>query len=163
MLRHLLNFLLWALPPTRLFALRRLLLSLASVTVAKDTCVCGHGWIFGRGQLEFGRGTWLSPGVVIHTHPEAPIRIKDNCDIGPGAEFVTGSHQTGPSERRAGAGTAKGIVVEAGCWIGARALILGGVTVGAGSIVAAGAVVTRDVAPNTLVAGVPAVKKKDLA
>ena len=76
---------------------------------------------------------------------------------------MTGSHQTGPSERRAGAGTAKEIVVESGCWIGARVLVLGGVTIGAGSIVAAGAVVTRDVAPNTLVAGVPAVKKKDLA
>lgn len=47
-------------------------------------------------------------------------------------------------------------------WIGARAIILKGVTVGQGSIVAAGSVVARDVAPYTVVAGNPAVKVKDI-
>lgn len=162
MIRHLLNFILWALPPTRLFGVRRFLLGLSGVVVADDTCFCGRGWIFGRGRLEIGSGTWLSPGVIIHSHRDAPIHIRERCDIGPGVEIVTGGHEVGPSERRAGQGTAEAIVIEAGCWIGARALILGGVTVGAGSIVAAGAVVTDDVAPNTLVAGVPARKKRDL-
>jgi maltose O-acetyltransferase len=162
-IRHLLNFILWALPPTRLFAIRRALLRLAAVDVADDTCVCGCGWIFGRGNLKIGRGTWVSPGVVIHTHIVAPIHIGERCDIGPGAMLVTGSHETGTTQRRAGNGTAKAIVIEAGCWIGARSLILGGVTIGPGSIVAAGAVVTRDVPPNTLVAGVPAIPKRALA
>jgi maltose O-acetyltransferase len=162
-LRHFLNFILWALPPTRLFAIRRILLALAAVDVGDDTCVCGHGWIFGRGDLKIGRGTWVSPGVVIHTHTQAPIQIGERCDIGPGTMFITGSHQLGTAERRAGIGTAKTIVIEAGCWIGARSVILGGVTIGAGSIIAAGAVVTRDVLPNTLVAGVPAIPKRTLA
>ncbi|MEM7635599.1 MAG: transferase [Pseudomonadota bacterium] len=162
MIRHLLNFILWALPPTRLFGLRRFLLGLAGVTVSTDTCFCGHGWIFGRGQVEIGSGTWLSPGVIIHSHLDAPVQIKDRCDIGPGVEFVTGGHEIGTAHRRAGAGTAEAIVIEAGCWIGAKVLILGGVTVGAGSIVAAGSVVTGDVPPNTLVAGVPARKKREL-
>ena len=162
MIRHILNFILWALPPTRLFALRRVLLGLAGVAVSKDTCFCGRGWIFGRGRLEIGSGTWLSPGVIIHTHRDAPVHIKDRCDIGPGVEFVTGGHEIGTAQRRAGKGTAEAIVVEAGCWVGAKALILGGVTISAGSIVAAGAVVTRDVPPNTLVAGVSARNKREL-
>lgn len=145
-----------------MFAFRRFLLGLAGIVVSRDTCFCGRGWIFGRGRLEIGSGTWLSPGVIIHTHRDAPIYIKDSCDIGPSVEFVTGGHETGTALRRAGEGTAKAIVVESGCWIGARALILGGVTIGTGSIIAAGAVVTRDVPPNTLVAGVPARMKREL-
>lgn len=62
----------------------------------------------------------------------------------------------GSSERRAGAGWAKPIHIEDGCWIGARVTVLGGVRIGRGSVVAAGAVVTRDVPENCLVGGVPA-------
>jgi acetyltransferase-like isoleucine patch superfamily enzyme len=50
----------------------------------------------------------------------------------------------------------KGIVIEDDCWIAANSIILDGVTVGRGSVVAAGAVVTRDVPPYSVVAGVPA-------
>lgn len=162
MIRHLLNFVLWALPPTRLFALRRLLLRMMGVEVAADACICGRGWIYGRGRLAIGTGSWLSPGVIFHTHGEAAIVIGERCDVGPGAEFVTGSHEIGGSRRRAGTGTARPIVVEPGCWIGARALILGGVTVGSGAMVAAGAVVTRDCPADTLVAGVPATPRRTL-
>lgn len=162
MIRHLLNFLLWVLPPTRLFALRRALLRLGGIEVAADACVCGRGWLYGRGTLSIGPGSWLSPGVVIHTHVEAPIVIGARCDVGPGAEFVTGSHVIGRPHRRAGAGTAQAIIIEPGCWIGARALLLGGVTIGTGSIVAAGAVVTRSCAANSLIAGVPATLRRDL-
>jgi maltose O-acetyltransferase len=49
------------------------------------------------------------------------------------------------------------VVIGDRVWIGLRALVLGGVTIGEGAIVAAGAVVTKDVAPYTIVAGVPAV------
>ena len=52
--------------------------------------------------------------------------------------------------------TAEPITIETNVWIGATATILPGVTIGANSVVAAGAVVTRDVPPATLVAGVPA-------
>lgn len=123
---------------------------------------CGRGWVYGRGRLIIGEGTWLSPGAVFHTHQEADIQIGARCDFGPGVEFVTGSHEIGTAERRAGVGTARTIVVGNGCWIGAKSLILGGVTIGDGAIIAAGAVVTRDVPAHTLVAGVPAVIKRQL-
>jgi len=161
-IRHFVQLLLWPLPPTRLFALRRMLLRLAGIEMAGGASMCGRGWILGRGRLSVGRGSWLSPGVIVHTHVLAPVIIGADCDVGPGTEFITGSHEFGPASRRAGPGTANPIVVEDGCWIGAGVRVLGGVRIGAGSIVAAGAVVTRDIPPNRLVAGVPATIKRTL-
>jgi maltose O-acetyltransferase len=161
-IRHLVQLLLWPMPPTRLFALRRVLLGLAGIELAEGACICGRGWILGRGRFALGQGSWLSPGVIVHTHHEAPITIGAGCDVGPGAEFITGSHEIGSASRRAGPGTANPIIVEDGCWIGAGVRVLGGVRIGGGSVVAAGAVVTRDVPPNSLVAGVPATLKRSL-
>ena len=141
---------------------RRVCLKFAQVDIAKDASVCGRGWIYGRGRLHIGNNTWLSPGVIVYTHLDAPIDIGSNCDIGPGVEFITGGHLVGASSRRAGEGTAKPIVVNDGCWIGAGARILGGVNIGRGAVVAAGSVVIHNVPENVLVAGVPAVIKKKL-
>ncbi|MGR9013563.1 MAG: DapH/DapD/GlmU-related protein [Gammaproteobacteria bacterium] len=163
MIRHLINLLFWVLPPSRLFLFRRLCLKLGKIEIGNNASVCGRGWIYGRGQLSLGRDTWLSPGVIFYTHIEAPIKIGERCDIGPAVEFITGGHLIGTASRRAGIGTAKPIVIQDGCWIGASARILGGVTIGAGSVVAAGSVVTRDVPADALVAGVPAEVKKKLS
>ncbi|TKD51886.1 acyltransferase [Sphingomonas baiyangensis] len=156
MIRHLLNFLLWALPPTRLFALRRFCLRLMRVDARARVCVCGGGWIYGPGRLAIGIDTWVSPGTIFYTHRDAPITVGARCDIGPFVRVLTGSHAPGDHARRAGPGTARAVSIGDGCWIGAATTILGGVTVGAGAIVAAGAVVTRDVPPDTMVGGVPA-------
>lgn len=162
MIRHLLNFILRWLPPSRLFALRRWLLLRAGVDLADGVCYCGGGWIYGAGQLQIGKSTWLSPGCIFHTHQTAVISIGERCDIGPGVEFILGGHSIGGGERRAGAGTARSIEVGDGCWIGARSVILGGVRIGHGCVIAAGSVVTRDVPSNTMVAGVPARYKRNL-
>lgn len=162
MLRHLVNLLLWGLPPSRLFPFRRALLRVARVNAKEGVCFCGRAWIYGRGKLNIGRNTWLSPGAVVYTHLRAEVTIGDRCDVGPGVEFITGSHRIGPPSRRAGAGTAQSIRIGDGCWIGAGSRILGGVTIGEGVVVAAGSVVTRDVPPHTLVAGVPARVKRSL-
>jgi len=162
LIRHLVNLILWPFPPTRLFAMRRVLLRLAGVGVGANARVSGRGWIYGAGDIYIGQDSWLSPGVVAYTHRDAAIHIGERCDIGPEVRFVTGSHQIGPRQRRAGQGTALPIVVGNGCWIGAGATLLGGVTIGDGSIVAAGAVVRANVPPDTLVAGVPATPRKSL-
>lgn len=163
MIRHLINLLLWILPPSRLFGLRRACLRLARITVAADARCCGRSWIYGRGCFSIGPGTWLSPGVMVFTHVDAPIEIGANCDIGPNVEFIPGSHAIGTAVRRAGAGTAEPIRIGAGCWIGAGVRILGGVDIGAGTVVAAGAVVTRSLPANVLAAGVPACIKRALS
>jgi acetyltransferase-like isoleucine patch superfamily enzyme len=83
------------------------------------------------------------------------VDIGDDVLIGPNVSIITSGHPLEPSQRRT-AVTAKPIVIERNVWIAAGATIIGGVTVGENSVVAAGAVVTRDVPPNSLVAGVPA-------
>lgn len=162
MLRHFVNLLLLRLPPTRWFAFRRMLLRLAGVDMAPNARMCGGGWIYGNGRVRIGTDAWLSPECKLYTHWEALIEIGDGCDIGHDVSFITGSHESGPSGRRAGAGTAAPIRIGKGCWIGARSTILGGVEIGEGCIVAAGAVVTASLPPNSFAAGVPAVKKRDL-
>ena len=69
--------------------------------------------------------------------------------------LITGGHPLPRAERREYLCFAP-IVIEDDVWIGTAATIMQGVTIGAGSVVAAGAVVTRDVPAQTLVAGVPA-------
>lgn len=83
------------------------------------------------------------------------IRIEDDVMIGPKSNLLTSNHPVSPADRRACV-IAAPIVLERNAWIGASVTILPGVVVGENSVVAAGAVVTRDVPPNSLVGGVPA-------
>lgn len=82
------------------------------------------------------------------------IIIEDDVLIGPRVSISSEGHPVKATERKALA-TAK-VHVKKNAWIGAGACILPGVTIGENAIVAAGAVVTKDVAPNTVVGGVPA-------
>jgi acetyltransferase-like isoleucine patch superfamily enzyme len=82
------------------------------------------------------------------------ITLEDDVLIGPKVNLVTENHPLDPVDRRAL--ICKPIVVKRKAWIGAAATILPGVTIGENSVVAAGAVVTSDVPPNTVVGGVPA-------
>ena len=83
------------------------------------------------------------------------VDIADRVMIGPNVNIITTGHALAPSERRAFV-EAKPIVIETNVWIATGATILGGVTVGENSVIGAGAVVTKDVPPNSLVAGNPA-------
>jgi acetyltransferase-like isoleucine patch superfamily enzyme len=83
------------------------------------------------------------------------VDIADQVMIGPNVNIITSGHPLQPTQRRAYV-EAKPIVIEQNVWIATGATILGGVTVGENSVVAAGAVVTKDVPPNSFVAGVPA-------
>ncbi len=82
------------------------------------------------------------------------ITIEDNVLIGPKVNLITTNHPINPAERRAT--ISYPILIKKGAWIGVGATILPGVTIGENSIVAAGAVVSKDVADNTIVGGVPA-------
>ena len=82
------------------------------------------------------------------------IRIEDDVLIGPKVNLITENHPVDPSKRKHL--DLKPILIKRNAWIGAGATILPGVTVGENSVVAAGAVVNRDVPANTIVGGVPA-------
>lgn len=87
---------------------------------------------------------------------DADIFFGDDCLIGPGCQFVTAEHPVAPEPRRKKMQYNKQIHVGNNVWFGAGAIVLPGVTIGDNSIVAAGAVVTKDVPENVIVAGVPA-------
>lgn len=82
------------------------------------------------------------------------ISIEDHVLIGPKVNLITENHPLDPSDRRTL--ICKPIVIKRNAWIGAGATILPGVTIGENAVVAAGAVVSKDVADNIIVSGVPA-------
>ncbi len=144
------------LPLTRAFGLRRWLLRRRGFCIVQRARFAGGTRIVGLGCLTVGDDTWIGPFGLIFVHPLGGVVIGARCDIAPQVSFITGSHEMGDVVRRAGPGVAAPIMVGDGCWIGARATVLPGVRIGEGAVVAAGAVVATDVAPHTLVGGVPA-------
>lgn len=82
------------------------------------------------------------------------ITLEDNVLIGPKVNLITTNHPLNPAERRAT--QSHPIVIKKNAWIGAGATILAGVTVGENAVVAAGAVVSKDVPDNAVVGGIPA-------
>src|SRR5690606_27336378 len=84
------------------------------------------------------------------------IRFGDNCMLGPGVHIYTATHPVNPVERAAGKEFGKPVTIGHNVWIGGRAVINPGVTVGDNAIIAAGAVVVKDVPANTVVGGNPA-------
>jgi len=132
--------------------------------IGKNVMIFGMPMIVG-GQdvyknLHIGPGTLVSIEVIFDL--ASSIHIGTRANIGPQTMLVTGTHKIGPSSNRLGELIAVPIHIGDGVWIGARATILPGVTIGSGAIVAAGAVVTKDVPPNTIVGGVPAKILKEI-
>jgi acetyltransferase-like isoleucine patch superfamily enzyme len=82
------------------------------------------------------------------------ITIEDEVLIGPKVNLITENHPLDPDDRRAL--ITKPITIKRRAWIGVGATILPGVTVGENAVVAAGAVVSKDVPDNTVVGGIPA-------
>ena len=125
-----------------------------------EPCNVSPGAWFGSARVAIGRHSFINYGCVFNT--AAPVTIGARCDIAMQVLFVTGSHEIGGAERRAGAATSAAITVGNGCWIGARSVILPGVRIGPGTVIAAGAVVTANTDANSVYAGVPARKLRDL-
>lgn len=107
---------------------------------------------------DFGKNIHLGKNVFINSccqfQDQGGIFIGDCCLIGPGTMMATLNHGFQPEDRQNM--THAPIVIGKGVWIGAHVTILPGVTVGDNAIIAAGAVVTKDVAADTIVGGVPA-------
>ncbi|MFB6319138.1 DapH/DapD/GlmU-related protein [Saccharicrinis sp. FJH54] len=82
------------------------------------------------------------------------IIIEDDVLIGPKVNLISEGHPVDPAKRKAL--EVKPVIIKRNAWIGAAATILPGVTVGENSIVAAGAVVNKDVPDNVIVGGIPA-------
>ena len=114
--------------------------------------------VFPPFYTDFGKNITVGENVFInaccHFQDHGGVFIGDDCQIGHNVVIATLNHFEAPSKRKLTYPAP--IRLERGVWIGSNATILQGVTIGEYSIVAAGAVVTRDVPPRTIVGGVPA-------
>jgi acetyltransferase-like isoleucine patch superfamily enzyme len=107
----------------------------------------------GGDEIRVGRNVFVNQNCTFYDL--GGLDIADDVMVGPNVSIITAGHPLEPSQRRA-ATIGKPIVIERNVWIAAGATIIGGVTVGENSVVAAGSVVTKNVPPNTLVGGNPA-------
>lgn len=152
------TLLLVPVPPLMACRLRAALHRLGGVRVRRGTLLAGGLRIEGpgdaAGRIEIDTGCWINTGCLLDA--SAAITIERNVAIGQNVSIITGTHEIGSHLRRAGELIARPVRIGAGSWLGAGTVVLPGVVVGAGAIVAAGSVVTRDVEPDTLVAGAPA-------
>ncbi|MCW3014052.1 MAG: hexapeptide repeat-containing transferase [Solirubrobacterales bacterium] len=111
-------------------------------------------------NIRVGRSVFINQACILNDI--GGIEIGDEVMIGPRVSLLTAGHPLDPGRRRRQI-VAAPIVIERAVWLGAGATVLQGVTVGSDAVVAAGAVVTRDVPPRTLVAGVPAQVLREIA
>ena len=129
----------------------------------------GSGMILSPLTFEYGRHIHIGDNVFVNFDciflDGADIRIGDGCAIGPRVQFLTAGHPVDPAERiridpetgrRIGAnGINRPITIGQDCWIGAGAIVLGGVTIGDGTTIGAGSIVTRDIPEGVVAAGNP--------
>lgn len=107
---------------------------------------------------DFGKNIHVGENVFInaccHFQDHGGVTLGDGCQIGHNVVFATLNHGLEPADR--GTTYPAPIVLGRNVWVGSNATILQGVTIGDNAVVAAGAVVSRDVPANTIVGGVPA-------
>lgn len=108
-----------------------------------EECFVNYNCTFlDESPITLGNGVWIGANVNLVT-PNHPLLAEERLN----ADYPDGRHDLEYSDP---------ITIKDGCWICSGVTICGGVTIGENSVVAAGAVVTRDIPPNSLVAGVPA-------
>jgi acetyltransferase-like isoleucine patch superfamily enzyme len=112
--------------------------------------------------IKIGARTFIGESVVVRG--QGGVTIGDSVLIGPHARILAVNHNFADVSRpvlEQGI-TGRGIVIEAGAWIGAGAAVLDGVRIGRGAVIGANAVVSRDIPPHTVAIGSPARVVKDL-
>ncbi len=132
--------------------LRRFILRIYGLRLGN--CYISPRCFFGNNNIIIGDGSYINYDVFFDNMGK--IEIGNNVHIGMGTCLCTSTHEIGNIQKRAGKSYGKDIKIGNGCWVGAKVLILPGVQISEGCIVGGGAVVTKDVPANSMVAGVPA-------
>lgn len=150
------------------FATRKLLLQLnqssdpeemrALLSRITDTEIDASSAVFPPFHINYGKNTKIGKNVFINFDcvflDFGGITIEDNVFIAPKVSLLSEGHPVSPENRHSL--TVAPIHIKKNAWIGANATIMQGVTIGENAIVAAGAVVTKDVPEGTIVGGIPA-------
>jgi maltose O-acetyltransferase len=153
-----LGIMLAPLPDAAFPRLRVLVHRLVGIRIGRSTLIRGRLKLTGpRGstsRLTIGSTCFFT--TPLHIDLNSDVFIGNRVTIGHDVAIVTSAHHVGGPDRRCGKQVPAPIRIGDGCWIGARVLLLPGVVLGDGSIIAAGAVVSSNVEPHTIVGGVPA-------
>jgi maltose O-acetyltransferase len=140
--------------------MRARLLGLAGFSVGEGTRVNGLIKISGPwgllSRLTIGRDCVIESDAVLDLSEQ--LTLGNGVTVGPGVLILTSTHELDFPKHRAGKLVLNPVVVGDGAWLGARAVLLPGVKIGAGAVVEPGSVVNKDVEPNTRVGGIPATK-----
>lgn len=140
---------------THFFKLKIFLLKHAGIECGLNTKVVGPIYLGNVAQISFGNNVWI--GTKFSVYGNGSVIVENNVDIAPEVSIITGSHEIAFDEgHRAGKGISYHVTIKEGCWVGARATIMGNIEIGKGSVVAASALVNKSVESNTLCGGVPA-------
>lgn len=116
--------------------------------------IARHVYIGYSSNMEVGRDVYIAYGVWIQA--VGGITIDDEVLLGPYVVLVAGDHGLQDGSYRFGPPTRTPVHIARGCWLAAHATVTRGVTLGAGTLVGANAVVTRSTPEHSIVGGVPA-------
>jgi len=130
---------------------KRWLLQLFGASIGRGLVIKPQVWIKYPWRLALGEHCWIGRGVWIDNL--ADVQFHDHVCVSQQVYICTGSHNY---RRPSFDLITRPVEVGNGVWLGARALVLGGVSIGANAVVAAGSIVTSDVSAATVVAGNPA-------
>ncbi len=150
------HWLLHGYPATSLLlpaGVRRRVLRRAGLAIAPSVTGLAHCY-FMSNNIAIGARSHVQPGCVFEG--AGRIEIGEECMIGPEVMLVTSHHEKLAEDRLEHRADYLPITIGPRCWLFARAMVLPGVTIGAGTVIAAGAVVASDCGPGGLYAGVPA-------
>jgi maltose O-acetyltransferase len=128
--------------------LRRLLRYVGEGVVVRPPFFCEYG------AIRIGDGTFINVGAVMLD--VMPITIGAACQVGTRVQLLTASHPLDPEPRRIGWEYGQSITIADNVWLGGGAIVCPGVSIGEDTVVAAGAVVSRDLPAGVVAAGVPA-------
>lgn len=132
------------------------------VDIPKSSYV-GAGTVIGSNLIVIGRNVLINVNSFLDG--AAHIILEENVTLGFSVTIITGTHDIEDQVVRRDPGKPtipRPVKICRGTWLGANVVVLPGITIGEGCVVAAGSVVTRDLNPNALYAGVPATKVRDL-
>ena len=106
------------------------------------------------GKLEIGENTFINYGTSVAAMDH--VKIGCDCNIGTYCMIMDNDFHRLEPERRNEAPESEPIIIGNNVWLGGRVIVLKGVTIGDGSVIAAGSIVTKDIPPRSLAAGSPA-------
>lgn len=162
---HLVHILANLLPHFCFNRVRTLLYRFVGVKIGNGTLILGTVEMSGMGavwqKLTMGSMCQITGPAYFDLNDR--ITIGDDVSVGHHCVLITTNHRVGPSRHRCGEFNCAPIIIENGAWLGACVTVLPGVTIGRGAIIAAGSVVTKSVAANVIVGGVPAKPIKELS